>query len=130
MLKWTFIFFIIAIVAGVFGFTGVAAGAATVAKWRRHRDLPRVPGHRFDGWRSDPLTSEFRNRNSTEHWNAVAARHVRQHGHSKEAFSAGENHAFHRRPDGGHPAVCARFGGDDGRSDDRAQHPLRARTAV
>jgi len=33
MLKWALIFFIIAIVAGLFGFTGVAAGAATIAKW-------------------------------------------------------------------------------------------------
>ena len=33
MLKWALIFFIIAIVAGVFGFTGIAAGAATIAKW-------------------------------------------------------------------------------------------------
>jgi uncharacterized membrane protein YtjA (UPF0391 family) len=33
MLKWALIFFIIAIVAGLFGFTGIAAGAATIAKW-------------------------------------------------------------------------------------------------
>lgn len=33
MLKWALIFFIVAIVAGMFGFTGVAAGAATIAKW-------------------------------------------------------------------------------------------------
>ena len=33
MLKWALIFFIISLVAAVFGFTGVAAGAATIAKW-------------------------------------------------------------------------------------------------
>jgi uncharacterized membrane protein YtjA (UPF0391 family) len=33
MLKWALIFFVIAIVAGLFGFTGIAAGAATIAKW-------------------------------------------------------------------------------------------------
>lgn len=33
MLKWLAIFFIIAIVAGVFGFTGVADGAALVDKF-------------------------------------------------------------------------------------------------
>jgi uncharacterized membrane protein YtjA (UPF0391 family) len=33
MLKWALIFFIIAIVAAIFGFSGIAAGAATVAKW-------------------------------------------------------------------------------------------------
>ena len=32
MLKWALIFFIIAIVAALFGFTGIAAGAATIAK--------------------------------------------------------------------------------------------------
>ena len=32
MLRWTLIFALIAIVAGLFGFTGVAAGAAVVAK--------------------------------------------------------------------------------------------------
>ncbi|HSJ81956.1 MAG TPA: DUF1328 family protein [Thiobacillus sp.] len=32
MLKWALIFFIISLVAGVFGFTGVATGAAAVAK--------------------------------------------------------------------------------------------------
>ena len=32
MLKWALIFFLISIVAGFFGFTGVAAGAATIAK--------------------------------------------------------------------------------------------------
>jgi uncharacterized membrane protein YtjA (UPF0391 family) len=33
MLKWALIFFIISVVAGVLGFSGVAAGAATIAKW-------------------------------------------------------------------------------------------------
>ncbi|RDI56404.1 DUF1328 domain-containing protein [Microvirga subterranea] len=33
MLKWALIFFIVAIVAGLLGFTGIAAGAATIAKW-------------------------------------------------------------------------------------------------
>ena len=33
MLKWALIFFIISIVAGFFGFSGVSAGAATIAKW-------------------------------------------------------------------------------------------------
>jgi len=32
MLKWALIFFIISIVAGLFGFTGVAAGSAAIAK--------------------------------------------------------------------------------------------------
>ncbi|MEN3352022.1 MAG: hypothetical protein V7640_180 [Betaproteobacteria bacterium] len=32
MLKWALIFFLISIVAGFFGFTGIAAGAASVAK--------------------------------------------------------------------------------------------------
>jgi uncharacterized membrane protein YtjA (UPF0391 family) len=32
MLKWALIFFIISLVAGVFGFTGIATGAAAVAK--------------------------------------------------------------------------------------------------
>jgi uncharacterized membrane protein YtjA (UPF0391 family) len=32
MLKWALIFFIISLVAGVFGFTGIASGAAAVAK--------------------------------------------------------------------------------------------------
>ena len=32
MLKWALIFFIISLVAGFFGFTGVASGARTVAK--------------------------------------------------------------------------------------------------
>jgi uncharacterized membrane protein YtjA (UPF0391 family) len=33
MLKWALIFFVVAIVAGLLGFTGIAAGAATIAKW-------------------------------------------------------------------------------------------------
>lgn len=33
MLKWALVFFIIAIIAALFGFTGIAAGAATIAKW-------------------------------------------------------------------------------------------------
>jgi len=32
MLKWSFIFLIIAIVAGIFGFTGVESAAAGIAK--------------------------------------------------------------------------------------------------
>jgi uncharacterized membrane protein YtjA (UPF0391 family) len=32
MLKWAVIFFLISVVAGFFGFTGVASGARTVAK--------------------------------------------------------------------------------------------------
>ncbi len=33
MLKWALIFFVISIIAGFFGFSGVSAGAATIAKW-------------------------------------------------------------------------------------------------
>jgi len=33
MLKWAVIFLIIAIVAGIFGFTGVEQASATVAQW-------------------------------------------------------------------------------------------------
>ena len=33
MLKWAFIFLIIAVIAGVFGFTGVEAASASIAKW-------------------------------------------------------------------------------------------------
>ena len=33
MLKWSAIFFIIAIIAAIFGFTGVAEGAASIAKF-------------------------------------------------------------------------------------------------
>jgi uncharacterized membrane protein YtjA (UPF0391 family) len=32
MLKWALIFFIISLLAGVFGFTGIATGAAAIAK--------------------------------------------------------------------------------------------------
>lgn len=32
MLKWALIFFLISVVAGVFGFTGIASGAASIAK--------------------------------------------------------------------------------------------------
>ena len=32
MLKWALVFFIIAIIAALFRFTGIAAGAATIAK--------------------------------------------------------------------------------------------------
>ena len=33
MLKWAFVFLVIAIIAGIFGFTGVEAASATIAKW-------------------------------------------------------------------------------------------------
>jgi len=33
MLKWAFIFLLIAIVAGIFGFSDVEATAATIAQW-------------------------------------------------------------------------------------------------
>jgi len=33
MLKWAFIFLLIAIVAGIFGFSDVQATAATIAQW-------------------------------------------------------------------------------------------------
>ena len=33
MLKWAFIFLVIAIVAGIFGFTDVQAASATIAQW-------------------------------------------------------------------------------------------------
>jgi len=32
MLKWALIFFIVSVVAGLFGFTGIAVGAAEVSK--------------------------------------------------------------------------------------------------
>jgi uncharacterized membrane protein YtjA (UPF0391 family) len=32
MLRWAAIFFVIAILAAIFGFTGIAAGAASIAK--------------------------------------------------------------------------------------------------
>jgi uncharacterized membrane protein YtjA (UPF0391 family) len=33
MLKWALVFFLVSVVAGIFGFTNIAAGAATIAKW-------------------------------------------------------------------------------------------------
>ena len=33
MLKWALIFFVISVIAGFFGFSGVAAGASKIAKW-------------------------------------------------------------------------------------------------
>jgi uncharacterized membrane protein YtjA (UPF0391 family) len=33
MLKWAFVFLLIAIVAGIFGFSDVAAASATIAHW-------------------------------------------------------------------------------------------------
>ena len=33
MLKWAFVFLLIAIVAGIFGFTGVEEASATIAQW-------------------------------------------------------------------------------------------------
>lgn len=33
MLKWAFVFLLIAIVAGIFGFTDVATASATIAQW-------------------------------------------------------------------------------------------------
>ena len=32
MLKWALIFFVISVIAGIFGFTGVASGARGIAK--------------------------------------------------------------------------------------------------
>jgi uncharacterized membrane protein YtjA (UPF0391 family) len=32
MLKWALVFLLISLIAGVFGFTGIAAGAAAIAK--------------------------------------------------------------------------------------------------
>lgn len=32
MLKWALIFFVISLIAGVFGFTGIASGAAGIAR--------------------------------------------------------------------------------------------------
>jgi uncharacterized membrane protein YtjA (UPF0391 family) len=32
MLKWALIFFLVSLVAGLFGFTGIAGGALTIAK--------------------------------------------------------------------------------------------------
>lgn len=33
MLKWAVVFLLIAIVAGIFGFTDIAAASATIAQW-------------------------------------------------------------------------------------------------
>ena len=33
MLKWAFVFLIIAIIAGIFGFTDVEVASATIAQW-------------------------------------------------------------------------------------------------
>ena len=33
MLKWAFVFLLIAIVAGIFGYTDVEAASATIAQW-------------------------------------------------------------------------------------------------
>lgn len=33
MLRWAFIFLVIAIIAGIFGFTDVQAASATIAQW-------------------------------------------------------------------------------------------------
>ncbi len=33
MLKWAFVFLIIAIIAGIFGFTDVEQASATIAQW-------------------------------------------------------------------------------------------------
>jgi uncharacterized membrane protein YtjA (UPF0391 family) len=33
MLKWAFVFLLITIVAGIFGFSDVAAASATIAQW-------------------------------------------------------------------------------------------------
>jgi len=33
MLKWAFVFLIVAIIAGIFGFTDVEAASATIAQW-------------------------------------------------------------------------------------------------
>jgi uncharacterized membrane protein YtjA (UPF0391 family) len=32
MLKWAIIFFVVSLIAGLFGFTGIAEGARTIAK--------------------------------------------------------------------------------------------------
>jgi uncharacterized membrane protein YtjA (UPF0391 family) len=34
MLKWALVFLIIAVIAGIFGFTDVEAASATIAQWR------------------------------------------------------------------------------------------------
>jgi uncharacterized membrane protein YtjA (UPF0391 family) len=33
MLKWAFVFLLIAIVAGIFGFTDIEAASSTIAQW-------------------------------------------------------------------------------------------------
>lgn len=33
MLKWAFVFLVIAIIAGILGFTGVGQASATIAQW-------------------------------------------------------------------------------------------------
>jgi uncharacterized membrane protein YtjA (UPF0391 family) len=33
MLKWAFVFLVIAIIAGIFGFSDVEAASATIAQW-------------------------------------------------------------------------------------------------
>lgn len=33
MLKWALVFFIVSVIAGALGFSGVAAQTATIAKW-------------------------------------------------------------------------------------------------
>ena len=33
MLKWAFVFLIIAVIAGIFGFTDVEAASTTIAQW-------------------------------------------------------------------------------------------------
>ena len=33
MLKWAFVFLIVAVIAGIFGFTDVEAASATIAQW-------------------------------------------------------------------------------------------------
>ena len=33
MLRWAFVFLVIAIIAGIFGFTDVAHASATIAQW-------------------------------------------------------------------------------------------------
>jgi uncharacterized membrane protein YtjA (UPF0391 family) len=33
MLKWAFVFLLIAVVAGIFGFSDVATASATIAQW-------------------------------------------------------------------------------------------------
>jgi uncharacterized membrane protein YtjA (UPF0391 family) len=33
MLKWAFIFLIVAVIAGIFGFSDVEAASATIAQW-------------------------------------------------------------------------------------------------